>query len=259
MGGGQRQIASLYINKNGTNKQLNNAYANINGSKKEIYGRISYHNYGEYKLTTDGNKMWDLVEDTPRYESIGSSDCYISTYTSSSGDEDVDAEFFLSRSYTFDHNTKKIKLNSPVITVAYTDLTNRTSNSQYSGYYAILHSGRDEAIIDWSSPYVPDSPSRVHYDWYLLYLEHFVQQYDSTKKANLYVKYRYDYFELSYYNTPYYLWKYRFQRSILTQNKNDYTASSDSVIDADYKYSSSTYSSSSMAAEYVYRYNGTTY
>ena len=203
--------------------------------------------------------MWDLVKDIPSYISIQSYDCYIRKYTSDSGDVDVDAEFFLSRSYTFDHSTKKIKLNSPVITVDYTDLTDITSNSQYSGYYAILRAGHDEATIDWSSPYVPDSPNRVHYGWYLLYLEHFVQQYDSTKKANLYVKYRYDYFETTPYNTPYYLWKYKYQDTILTQNKDEYTAALDSAISNDYKYSSATYDSSSMMDKYLYKYNGTTY
>ena len=255
MGGGQRQIASLYINNDGTNKQLNNAYANINGSKKEIYGRISYHNYGEYKLTTDGNKMWDLVETEMRCTGMSTEDYPIYRYTSDSGDEDVDAEFYVARSYNFNHSTKKITLNNPSL-VPYTELTNRSTNNRYSGYYAILAGGRgDNTCIDWSSQYAPSAPSYAHYAWYLLYL----LRYSPSQLEDLYVKYRYDYFELSYYNTPYYLWKYRFQRSILTQNKNDYTASSDSVIDADYKYSSSTYSSSSMATEYVYRYNGTTY
>ena len=37
MGGGQKQLTSLYINKDGSNKALNNVYANINSSSKEIF------------------------------------------------------------------------------------------------------------------------------------------------------------------------------------------------------------------------------
>ena len=40
MGGGQKQIASLYINKDSSNTALSNAYANINGTNKEIFSSV---------------------------------------------------------------------------------------------------------------------------------------------------------------------------------------------------------------------------
>ena len=51
-GGGQKQIASLYINKDGNNKALNNAYGNINGSKKEIFSATKYYWYKQHQVSS---------------------------------------------------------------------------------------------------------------------------------------------------------------------------------------------------------------
>ena len=48
IGGGSKQIASLYINNNGSNKALNNAYGNINGSKKEIFSIETIYTWYKY-------------------------------------------------------------------------------------------------------------------------------------------------------------------------------------------------------------------
>lgn len=58
MGGGQRQIASLYINNNGTRKALNSAYANINGASKQIFTRL--YTWAKYTWSTDGVKSYNF-------------------------------------------------------------------------------------------------------------------------------------------------------------------------------------------------------
>ena len=55
MGGGSKQLTSLYINKDGSNKALNNAYGNINGTNKEIFSAIKKHWWKRYEVTE-----WEL-------------------------------------------------------------------------------------------------------------------------------------------------------------------------------------------------------
>ena len=68
MGGGSKQLTSLYVNKDGSNKQLNNAYANINGSSKEIFksflllGNVSAGSIVKFNTTLSGtNKLTDFI------------------------------------------------------------------------------------------------------------------------------------------------------------------------------------------------------
>ena len=57
IGGGQKQIASLYINKDSSNIALSNAYANINGTNKEIFSATKYCYWRAYPVT-----KWQLCE-----------------------------------------------------------------------------------------------------------------------------------------------------------------------------------------------------
>ena len=52
MGGGQKQLASLYINKDGSSKALNNIYTNINGSSKVIFSATKYYWYKQYPVSS---------------------------------------------------------------------------------------------------------------------------------------------------------------------------------------------------------------
>jgi len=56
LGGGQKQIASLYINKDSSNIALSNAYANINGTNKEIFSATKYYCWKAYPVNA-----WELV------------------------------------------------------------------------------------------------------------------------------------------------------------------------------------------------------
>ena len=51
MGGGSKQLTSLYINNSGSSKVLNNAYGNINGSNKEIFSATKYYWWRAYPVT----------------------------------------------------------------------------------------------------------------------------------------------------------------------------------------------------------------
>lgn len=253
-GGVSSQLASIYNNINGSRKSDINAYVNINNSSKEIFGLTPYHQFIEYKLTTDGILMYDLVEETLSHTGTSFDSHYVLwTYTTNNGNNtDEDAEFYVSRSYTFNHNTKILSLNSPTL-VTYNDLTNMTINSKYSGYYAILNN----RSISFNATGAPTSPNGYGYAWYMIYLEYCTMNSASDVK-NLYVTRRYSYYEDSFHNPPYYLWAYDYNRDILTQSKDHYTESTDATISAEYKYSNNTYTSG-MAEEYVYKYNGIIY
>ena len=68
MGGGSKQLTSLYINKDGSSKALSNAYGNINGSSKEIFNLgtplvdISIGSIVKFNTTLSGtNKLTDFI------------------------------------------------------------------------------------------------------------------------------------------------------------------------------------------------------
>ena len=77
--GGSKQLTSLYINKDGSNKALNNAYGNINGTSKQIFAKM--YKYTKYKLTTDGIKRYYFthidVDNDPIWNYLDSDTSYI--------------------------------------------------------------------------------------------------------------------------------------------------------------------------------------
>ena len=248
MGGGQKQIASLYINNSGSNKILNNAYANINGTSKEIFEKIPYHSFYKYKLEVASDQLWTLNHISM---SQWHPDRYLYLYTSNSGSENTSAQFLTFTSYTFSSISKQIEPSNNLKTVSYSTLKNDTT--AYG--YAILKGGRDgtnDNIIDWSSTNAPKNPTNTHNAWYLLFLHH--------DDNGAYVTDKYDYFEQKLDgNESFYYWNYNYNDLILTQNKDDYTESSNSVINSNYTYYTNIYDSSTMVAEYVYKYNGVIY
>ena len=62
MGGGSKQLTSLYINKDGSNKALSNAYGNINGTNKEIFSRL--YKWAKHTWSTDGVQIRYATNET---------------------------------------------------------------------------------------------------------------------------------------------------------------------------------------------------
>jgi len=103
LGGGQRQIVSLYMNNNGTRKVLNSAYANINGASKQIFAPL----YGWIRYTYYGSSTSETQPDVSTWSGEGSD------YTSELAYLlDESAGLWVSQSYTINTSKKTISLNN---------------------------------------------------------------------------------------------------------------------------------------------------
>ena len=111
IGGGTKQLTSIYINKDGTRKSISNAYANINAISKEIFAQLySWIRYTYYGSTTretypDIDTWSDDITETDILGSILADGLYIAT------------------SYTINESTKKISLVNPKFLCSKTSAT----------------------------------------------------------------------------------------------------------------------------------------
>lgn len=101
IGGGTKQLTSIYINKDGTRKSISNAYANINAISKEIFAQL----YSWIKYTYHGS---DTREAYP----------YLEIWSSEKVETDVLPSIladglYIATSYTIDKSTKKVSLVNP--------------------------------------------------------------------------------------------------------------------------------------------------
>ena len=123
MGGGQKQLTSLYINNNGSSKALNNAYANINGSSKEIFAAIKRHWWKRYKVT-----QWDYNEGTSFYDSdTDDTTCTDNTWYSAS----PDAYHYIFSSISFDSSNGEFNLSGQSYMRWTEDSDNETADVWY--------------------------------------------------------------------------------------------------------------------------------
>ena len=89
MGGGSKQLTSLYINTNGSNKELISASGNINGTSKLIFSKL--YKWAKYTYTKDNSEYsYDIINMSSGSDGISvssNSAIYVGsgTYTQTNG------------------------------------------------------------------------------------------------------------------------------------------------------------------------------
>ena len=242
MGGGSKQLTSLYINKDGSNKALSNAYGNINGTRKELFSRL--YKWAKHTWSTDGKKLRELsgqddVEDTTGWHSgfdlyryMGLSDD--GSYWILTGLVNVDFKF--SSTY-FEINGSRHYF-----------VSDEAGSARHDAEYGIQYShvGNDydfwfttplycEYIGDVTNP---DDPHRYE-----------TVTYDIPSNCNKLTHYRYDSIdessskiEYTWYSTgSYYLWKPNPVEYVISTDRNAYTENNTSInVNSNIKHSSAT-------------------
>ena len=102
IGGGAKQLTSLYINKDGTRKSISNAYANINAISKEIFAQLySWIRYTYYGSSTQ--EQYPKIETWSDDSDGGDAGLYAG----------LNNGLYIATSYTINESTKKISLVNP--------------------------------------------------------------------------------------------------------------------------------------------------
>ena len=124
IGGGQRQIVSLYMNNNGARKALTSAYANISGASKQIFAPL----YGWIRYTYYGSSTRETRPDVSTWSGEGSD------YTDELGYILADG-LYIAPSYTMSESAKTISLVNYEYLKTVNSMTLKYGNSNYPSEY----------------------------------------------------------------------------------------------------------------------------
>ena len=248
IGGGSKQIASLYINKDGNNKALNNAYGNINGSKKEIFSKL--YTWAKHTWKYNGSKSY--VMGSRASNKTTSVIPYREQYLFRNCTPISDDTYRLSSRFTFNISTRYSGVTNSLIKYLVINGTEYLVYKQYNdeSWHSISNGisyrkyGNDE-YISFPTCYsttignLPDSASSDPYNFKMGY-------YDKLyAMSQIYWNGPNDKCEVTYdeYNDPSYtcLWVPDTVQYVTSTDRNAYTENNTNVnVNSSYNYSSET-------------------
>ena len=178
MGGGQKQIASLYINNNGSNKGLSNAYGNINGTSKEIFTGVKKYWYRIYPVNS-----W-----IQKSESFSDTNPYIFTLR--------DNDYNGWENYSYNSSTGIFTLVNK-ITLEWNDSSDTSSISNTPFYARCKYDNNINHTVTKVTSYSYDSAARDNYSTYGTFYYAYPTGYNSSLYNIISSSYKYDYYNYS--------------------------------------------------------------